>query len=340
MKICLTGDHAEEMRLRVDGILDSAGVGGEIVILDSEGTFDRDPSGTEILYFSMSVTKYAAAMKPLLALLEEPKLGWMQGPGAGVDHPIWQPILDRGARLTNASGIHSEPIAQYIFTYVLHWERDVARHLAQQDARHWEVIRSGDLGSKTLGIVGYGGIGQATGRVGKAFGMRVLGTRRTAIEDPALDRFVPLDSLHDLLAESHYVVLCMPLCDDTRGMIAERELATMGEDAVLINVARGGVVDEPALIDALRNRTIRGATLDVVSEEPLPSDSPLWSLENCVLTPHDAGYSPLGDERLGALFLDNLGRYLRSEPLRNEILTTGCATRSAAPHRSDGGASG
>jgi len=315
------------MRPRVEEILRSTGVDAEIIVLDREGHFDGDPSGIEVVYFSMSVTKYAAAMGPLMALFEEPALRWMQGPGAGIDHPIWRSILDRGARLTNASGIHSEPIAQYIFAYVLHWERNVARHLAQQADRKWEIVRSGDLAEKTLGIVGYGGIGQAAGRIGKAFGMRVLGTRRTLIEDDMLDRFVPLESLHELLSESHYVVLSMPFNDETERLIGAAELEAMREDAVLINVARGGVVDEPALIEALRGGAIRGASLDVVSEEPLPPESPLWTLDNCVLTPHDAGYSPLGDARLGALFLDNLGRFLRSEPLRNEILTTGFATR-------------
>ncbi len=327
MKICLTGDHADEMRPRVDEILCAAGVEGEVIVLDAAGCFDGDPSGIEVVYFSLGVTKYAAAMKSLLPLFDEPQLRWMQGPGAGVDNPIWQPILDRGTRLTNASGIHSEPIAQYIFAYVLHWERNVARHLAQQGARHWEVIRGGDLGAKTLGIVGYGGIGRAAGRVGKAFGMRVLGSRRTPIDDPNLDRFVPPESLHELLAESHYVVLCMPFSDETVGMIGAGELAAMRQDAVLINVARGGVMDEPALIEALRSRAIRGATLDVTSVEPLPPESPLWSLENCVLTPHDAGYSPLGDERLGALFLENLGRFVRDEAMVNEIFTSGLTNR-------------
>jgi phosphoglycerate dehydrogenase-like enzyme len=327
MKICLTGDLAEALRPRAEEILAVAGVEGEVLVLDANGNFDGDPSGIEVVYFSLSVTKYEAAMGPLMALFEAPNLRWLQGPGAGIDHPIWQKVLDRGARLTNASGIHSEPIAQYIFTYVLHWERNVARHLAQQNDRHWEIIRSGDLAEKTLGIIGYGGIGQAAGRIGKAFGMRVLGSRRTSIDDGVLDAFVPLEALHELLRESHYVVLCMPFNNETEGMIGEAEFEAMRDDAVLINVARGGVVDEPALTSALVDGAIRGATLDVVSEEPLPSASPLWALENCVLTPHDAGYSPLGDERLGALFLENLGHFAKGEPLRNEIVTTGFETR-------------
>ena len=197
-----------------------------------------------------------------------PRCAGCRAPGAGVDHPIWEKLLARGVRLTNASGIHSEPIAQYIFTYVLHWERNVERHRRQQVERRWEIIYSGDLAGKSIGIVGYGGIGQATARIAKAFGMRTLGCRRSPCQDPNLDVLLTLDGLPSLLEESDYVVLCMPYNDETKGMIGTAELAAMRDEAVLINVARGGVVDEPALIDALRSRTIRGATLDVVSEEP------------------------------------------------------------------------
>lgn len=326
MKILLASDCAEALRGQALALLEAAGVEGELLVLEADGSVAGDPSDLEVVLFSPSVPQHPPAMAALLRFLEDPAIRWIQAPGAGVDHPLWQAFLDRGIRLTNASGIHAEPIAQYIFTYVLFWERNVARHLAQQRERHWETIRSGDLGNKTLGIVGYGGIGQAAARIAKAFGMRTLGSRRTETTDAALDRFIPLDALPELLAASDYVLLCMPFNDATRGMIGAPELAAMHEDAVLINVARGGVVDEPALIETLRGRQIRGASLDVTSEEPLPKDSPLWELDNCVLTPHDAGYSPLGDERLGSLFLDNLGRYLRGEKLVNEIETTGIAS--------------
>ncbi len=323
MKVCLTGSHAEALRAPVRTCLEAAGHEAQVLVLDEDGRLSGDPEGLEVVLFGLGITEHPAATRVLLELLNRPSLKWLQGPGAGVDHPLWQGLLDRGVRLTNASGIHAEPIAQYIFTYVLHWERNVRRHQDQQARREWQIIRSDDLGAKTLGIVGYGGIGQAAGRIGRAFGMRVLGTRRTPVDDGVLDRFVPLEDLHTLLAESHYVVLAMPYDDSTRGMIGRSELAAMRDDAVLINVARGGVVDELALIETLREGRIRGATLDVVAEEPLPESSPLWSLERCVLTPHDAGYSPLGDERLGRLFVDNLGRFLRGESMVNEIRSTG-----------------
>ena len=323
MKIVVSGRDPDAMAARTREALASLDRSGEVVALGNDGVFDGDPASPEIVLFGLRVARHREAMKALLPLFEEESLRWLQGPGAGVDHPLWQGLLDRGVRLTNASGIHAEPIAQYIFTYVLFWERNVARHLAQQAARDWTTIYSDDLGAKTLGIVGYGGIGRAAGRIGRAFGMRVLGARRTPVEDDVLDRFVPLERLHDLLAESDYVVLSMPFDDSTRGMIGAAEFAAMRDSAVLINVARGGVVDEPALVDALRARAIRGAVLDVTSEEPLPETSPLWALDNCVLTPHDAGYSPLGDERLGALFIENLERYLRDESLVNEVFASG-----------------
>lgn len=327
MKIALSGRVAPSLAEEIRPILKQAGHTDEILVIDPDGAIGGDPEGVEVVFFAPGIVADRGAMRAVMAMLEAPSLRWVQGPGAGVDHPLWQRLLDRGVRLTNASGIHGEPIAQYIFTYVLHWERNVARHQAQQVARVWAEIHSGDLAEKTIGIVGYGGIGRATARIARAFGMRVVATRRTPVEDPLLDRYLPPDGLHDLLAESDYVVLCLPFDDATRGLIDAEALAAMRPEAVLINVARGGVVDEPALIETLRAGRIRGATLDVVSEEPLPEGSPLWTLPNCVLTPHDAGYSPLGDFRLGELFVENLRAFLAEEPMRNEIRSTGLTAR-------------
>jgi phosphoglycerate dehydrogenase-like enzyme len=291
----------------------------ELVELRPDGSFVGDPAGLQVLLFSVDLSFQKPALIETMKLLEADSLEWVQGPGAGVDHPMWSGVIERGARLTNASGIHAEPIAQYVFTYILHWERQVVRHQAQQIAREWQIVVSGDLTSKTLGIVGLGGIGAATARIAKAFGMRVSGLRRSDQPVPNVDSRHGPDGLHELLGESDYVVLCLPHTDETRHLIGARELAAMRDDAVLINVARGGVVDEPALIEALERGRIRGASLDVTEVEPLPPDSPLWSLDNCVLTPHDAGYSPLAGERLGRLFVENLRRFREGSAMRNEI---------------------
>lgn len=319
MKICLTAGLADQLGGRIAELVGDAG----IVRLEDDGTFRGDPAECEVLCFSTRITDHPAASRSLARFVGAPALRWVQSPGAGVDNPFFTLLLQNGIRLTNGSGIHAEPIAQYVLAYVLHWEREVAAHLRQQARGEWAAVRSGDLTTKTLGIVGYGGIGQATARIAKAIGMRVLATRRRAIEDPMVDELLPPSGLPKLLAASDYVLLCLPFSEETRHTIGAAELDAMKHTAILVNVARGGVVDEPALIDALRQRTIRGATLDVVSEEPLPPDSPLWGLENCIVTPHDSGSSPQGDVRLGELFLENLGHWIRGEPLRNEVFSTG-----------------
>lgn len=318
MKICASSDLVPHLGGRLHELAPQS----ELVTVDFDGVFSGDPDGIEVLVFSSAAGVASKLMGALGPHFGSPTLKWMQSPGAGVDNPVFRVLIERGIRLTNGSGLHAEPIAQYIFTYVLHWERQVARHQAQQAAREWNLLISDDLTSKTLGIVGLGGIGEAAARVAHAFGMRVVGMRRSAYESPHVDRVFQPSELHQLLAESDYVVLSVPMTDDTRHLIAAPELEAMRETAVLINVARGGVVDEPALIEALQAGRIRGATLDVVSQEPLPDDSPLWTLPNCVLTPHDSGWSPRASERIAALFLDNVGRYVAGEPLRNEVSTS------------------
>jgi phosphoglycerate dehydrogenase-like enzyme len=318
VKICATSDLVAHFGTALREIAPPV----ELVSVNFAGEFDADPDGSEVLAFSSAAGVDHDVMRSLAPLFGSPALRWLQSPGAGVDHPAFRTLLERGIRLTNGAGIHAEPIAQYIFAYVLHWERQVAKHQEQQSARHWKRIISDDLTSKTLGIVGLGGIGEAAARVARAFGMRVVGTRRTPVESPNVDLYLAPERLHDLLAQSDYVVLCVPFTEETRHLIGAAELDAMRSSAILINVARGGVVNEPALIAALRAGAIKGATLDVVSQEPLPEDSPLWSLENCVITPHDAGWSPRASERIAALFLDNLARYVRGTPLRNEVRAT------------------
>jgi phosphoglycerate dehydrogenase-like enzyme len=309
--------------------LDRAAPGARWVVLEPDGSWSGDPDTAEAALLSIGLTRTPETAAQLPRMLGARSLRWLQSGGAGFDDPVFAALLQRGVRLTNAAGIHAEPIAQYIFTYILHWERNVAAHLAQQRARTWEIIVSDDLSAKTLGIVGLGGIGLAAARIGRAFGMRVLGLRRTRGAWPDVDLVFGPDDLEELLRASHYVVLALPLSAETRHTIGAAELATMRGDAVLINVARGGVVDEAALIETLRAGAIRGAVLDVTETEPLPADSPLWTLERCLVTPHDAGYSPLGDERLAHLFTDNLARFVRGEPLRNEVPAEVLATKSS-----------
>ena len=203
MKIWLTREIVESF----GSAIEEAAPGCELVVLEADGSYTGDPDEAEVALFTPLLAVNKEQSKGLGSMLHGAALRWLQGPGAGVDHPIWKMLLDRGVRLTNASGIHAEPIAQYIFAYVLHWERNVALHQERQRARHWEIIVSGDQTEKTIGIVGLGGIGLATARVAKALGMRVLATRRTPGGEPNVDRVLPPAQLHELLAERFHGTL-------------------------------------------------------------------------------------------------------------------------------------
>lgn len=314
MRVCLSAILAERIGADVRRLVP----GAEIVALRSDGSAVGDLEQLDVLLFTTDLAG-ADTLGVVWDLLQHAPLRWVQGPAAGVEMDIWWELLDRGVRVTSAAGVHAEPIAQYVMTYVSHWNRSVEAHRRAQAERRWEPIVSDDLTAKTLGIVGHGGIGTAVARIAKAFGMRVLALRRSPIEDPNVDEAFGPDGLHRMLGRSDYVVVAAALTDETRHMIDADALAAMRDDTVLVNVARGGLVDQAALERALVERTIRGAVLDVTDPEPLPEDSELWALENCIITPHDSGPSPLADERLGALFLQNLERFVGGAPMINEI---------------------
>lgn len=318
-KLCLS----ESMYRRIRENLERDHPELEVVRMQTDGTHEGDPRGTTIFCFSVDMTDTQESLLGALEVLSMDSLVWVQAPGAGMEHEMWARLLERGVRLTSAAGVHAEPIAQYVFTYVLNDLRDVAGHRQRQAAGKWEPTVSDDLATKAIGVVGMGGIGTAVARIAKAFGMHVLGLRRGPIKDPDVDERYGPEGLHELLARSDYVVLALPLTATTEGLVGAEALRAMKDTAVLINVARGPVVDEAALVASLRSRSIRAAVLDVFAKEPLEADSPLWGLDNCVVTPHDAGYSPLAGERLGELFVDNLSRFTAGMQLRNEVFEAG-----------------
>lgn len=267
-----------------------------------------------------------------------PALRWVQGHFAGADHFLQQhAALLRQATLTTASGVHAPNMAEYILMMMLAWAHHLPVMIDYQKRvdwpkDRWTVFAPRELRGGTLGIIGYGSIGRETARLAKAFGMRVLATKRNAqtvvedgwglsgVGDPALenvDRLYPVEALREMLAECDYVALTVPLSPATRGLLGADEFKSMRPHALLINVARGGVVDEPALIDALRSGIIGGAALDVFAREPLPADSPLWTLPNVLLSPHVSGFTPEYDARAMALFAENLRRYVAGERLLN-----------------------
>jgi phosphoglycerate dehydrogenase-like enzyme len=257
-----------------------------------------------------------------------PHLRWLQCSGAGVDglQPTGVLDSDSGVIVTTATGIHATTISEYVFGSMLMFNRNwpemmrlQVRHIWPRSA-NWYNLSRRELMDQTLAIIGLGHIGRRVAHLGRAFGMRVLATRRSVSEgeqDPDVDQLYPMERLHDVLRESDYIVLAVPLTPETDKLIGEPELRVMRNNAYLVNVARGRVIDEAALIRALREGWIGGAGLDVATEEPLSSNSPLYTMPNVILTPHISGVSVHYDDRLTKLFADNLRRYRAGETLRN-----------------------
>jgi phosphoglycerate dehydrogenase-like enzyme len=242
-------------------------------------------------------------------------LRWIQSLTAGVDFLPIDRIEAGGIVLTSAAGVHAEPIAEQVLAYVLNFERGLVEMARHQARGVWERPRGGELRGKTLGVIGVGAIGSRVAELGSAFGMETVGTKRDTSEVPeAIDDLLPADEYHAVLRRADYVVLACPLTEATEGMIGRPEFRLMSDDDVLVNVARGAVVDQSALVRALQYRTIRGAALDVFEEEPLPADSPLWDLSNVILTPHMAGTSPHQAERIAEIFATNYVALVNGDP--------------------------
>lgn len=258
-----------------------------------------------------------------------PKLRWLQFPGAGVDSLATTGLLDANSDVlvTTAAGVHAETISEYVFGSMLMFNRNWPQMVRLQDehvwarSATWYQLGGRELVGQTLGIIGLGNIGRRIARLGYAFGMRVLGTRRSihnsGDQEPDVDQSFPPEQLHELLSQSDYVVISVPLTRETEKLIGETELRIMRPNTYLVNIARGRVIDEQALIRALREGWIAGAGLDVTEEEPLPTESPLYSMPNVILTPHISGNSAHYDTRLAALFADNLKRYRTGQQLQN-----------------------
>ncbi len=254
-------------------------------------------------------------------------LRWIAFWSAGLDGKVTPQLAARNLFLTNASGVHGPNIAEHVLAWMLMFTRRMDVHFRGQLAGQWQrwpVSRASgaeELGGQTLGIVGLGRIGEALTTRAKSFGMRVVAVKRNPDAryeaDVSPDALYAPDDLPRLLAESDHVCIALPYTPDTHHLFDAAMLAHMKPTAYLYNIARGKIVDEAALTDALREHRLAGAGLDVFETEPLPPDSPLWSLDNVLITPHTAGQTPYYFTRAAALFADNLARYLEGQPLHN-----------------------
>jgi phosphoglycerate dehydrogenase-like enzyme len=274
------------------------------------------------------------------ALARVARLRWIQLAAAGVNQEAGSIVWREAPQIaiTTASGLPSVAMAQYIATVILTHANRFDRLNRYRDVRNWSIrgdFQAEILIGQTLGLLGYGGVGRRAAIIARALGMRVIAIRRS-IDSPPPERyrrpaFDPIDddlepaevwgmeSLDRLLDESDFIACTLPLTPETRGLIGRHQIERMKPDAILINVSRGPVIDESALIDALRKNRIGGAALDVFEAEPLPADSPLWDLHNVLLTPHSSGTYDHVSDFTADLFLANLERYLAGRPLLNLV---------------------
>jgi phosphoglycerate dehydrogenase-like enzyme len=243
------------------------------------------------------------------------KLDWIQTLSSGADFYDLDRIEQIGAILTTVSGVHSRPIGEYVCTAMLYFEKRVSRWMNQHDSREWRRFSTGELGQQTVGIIGVGSIGGRVAELAQAFEMDVIGLRQTpSTTHSFVDEMYGPSERHELLGRSDYVVIACPLTAQTRGLIGRDELHSMDKDAVLINVARGEIVDQDALVEQLQMGYIGGAFLDVARTEPIPEDSPLWNLSNVIITPHMAGGSPRFADRCAKIFAENYEAFINGTP--------------------------
>lgn len=309
----LVSDFIEE---RWGPKLDAAAPGIARVILRPQGP-SGDPASIEVAFFSGDVYP-ERSQDFLVTLFGSPRLRWLHSFSAGVDHPVFHLFLERGVRLSNSSGASAVAVAETVLFYMLCLSRDYRRWEEARRRLAWEPHSVRELHDAKLAIVGLGPIGQEVAAKAAAFGMNVVAVTRRPRTGTAFS-VRPLGDLDAVLADADYVVLALPLTPATRGLLDRRRLALLRPTSFLINVARGELIDEQALAEALTAGRIAAAALDVFNEEPLPPSSPLWKLPNVILTPHSSGRSDASDDRASEIFLDNLARYFAGRELRNEV---------------------
>jgi phosphoglycerate dehydrogenase-like enzyme len=248
-----------------------------------------------------------------------PTIEWFHTSTAGFDWVMVPEIEARNLTVTRSAASYSIPIGEYVIGAMFLLAKRFPALLEAQRERAWTAPEPEEIGGKTVGIVGAGAIGGEVARHAKCLGMRVIGTKRTPAALPNYDRVLPPSDLALILQEADFVVLACPLTPETRHMLGEAEFRRMKPTAYLINVARGALVVESALVEALEQGWIAGACMDAFEQEPLPPDSPLWALDNLVITPHSSFRSPRNMERVLSEFMTNLERYLKGEPLENRL---------------------
>jgi phosphoglycerate dehydrogenase-like enzyme len=320
-RILLVAESIHSIRMNtaaelIEGVLQKTGESLEVLVTQDKAEVEKTLDRIEIAFGDI----------PFELIPKMPNLKWLQLWSAGAD--ILQVIPELKAlpfRLTTTSGIHGQQIAEHTFALILTWARKMERAFRNQDDHVWARPKMGEMSTlkgKAMLILGYGVIGEKVARAAQAFGMKVTGLRRRAAEVSA-DRLgvtvMPAARLYEALGQADYVVNILPHTPDTEHCFGKKEFDAMKPRAVYVGVGRGKTTCESALVEALKAGRLAAALLDVTETEPLPGDSPLWDLENVLLTPHYAGFHEDYNGLAMEIALENLGHYLRGEPLRNLV---------------------
>ena len=254
------------------------------------------------------------------------QLKWIHFGVAGLEHSLFPKLLKSKTTITNASGVHAGPISEFVISTILYFAKqfkDCQKFMQTENWTQWQVAKQMiQLKGKTIGIIGFGSLGKAIAKKAKAFDMKVIATRRLQKKvehKKTVDELIPVSNLSHLLKNSDFIVIACPLTPVTKNMIGKRELSEMKSTAFIINIARGEIINEAALINALQNKTLAGAALDVFEKEPLPKESPLFALDNVFLSPHISGNFPEYQHDVMVQFADNLNRYLAGKDLKNRV---------------------
>lgn len=291
-------------------------IGTSLEDFDVQSIVDQKPN---VIFVS-----HPKARDPLVQLLNKfPSVEWVHTRSAGIDFIASDGLFASPVQLTNAKGMFSSSLAEYCMMACSYFAKDLPRLMRQKTKGTWEQYPVLELRGATLGIVGYGDIGRASAKLAKAYGMRVLGLKRNAASfsnDPYCDKIYGMDGLNEMVEQCDYILVSTPLTEQTRGLISPEVLSKCKPSAVVINVGRGPIIDEEALIDALQKGVIKGAGLDVMTIEPLPKDSPLWKLDNVLLSPHNMDMTLTFMKESTEFFVtENLPRFVRGEVLLNPV---------------------
>ena len=267
--------------------------------------------------FLFAIRDNQELFKPLLSLSKRMK--FIQTGYAGMDDPFCQAILkESNAVIANASSIHAIPISHYVFSQMLRWNKRIDQHIELQGEKNWSPMGGdGELTNKTLLILGYGGIGKEVAKLGKAFGMNVIGIRRNPQPCEFADEVLTMDGLEEYLPIADFLVLALPNSEDTNDLVDKYLLEKLNNLAMLINVGRGNAIKEGDLAEALNSGTISAAALDTTKNEPLEKSSALWTAKNCFISAHDSAHSLLGLPRAFELFLENVRNFKENRPIKN-----------------------